>query len=41
VPEHLGHDKRNSEMEIVSLLSHREGEAIVHTRHRKYEWGLG
>ena len=31
----------NSKVEIVSLLSHGEGEAMVHTCRRKYEWGLG
>ena len=41
VPEHLRHDIRNSKVEIVSLFSHREGEAMVHTCRRKYEWWLG
>jgi hypothetical protein len=41
VPEHLKHDTRNSKMEIVSLLSHEEGEVMVHTHHRKYKWRLG
>jgi hypothetical protein len=40
VPEHLRHATRNSKVKIVSLLSHGEGEAMVHTCHRKYEWGL-
>ena len=31
VPEHLRHDTRNSKVKIVSLFSHREGEAMVHT----------
>jgi hypothetical protein len=30
VPEHLGHDTRNSKVKIVSFLSHREGETMVH-----------
>jgi hypothetical protein len=46
VPEHLRHDTGNSKVEIVLLkkkvvivllLSHREGEAMVHTCHRKYK----
>jgi hypothetical protein len=41
MPEHLRHDTRNRKVEIVSLLSHEEGEAMVHTCHRKYKWGLG
>ena len=39
--EHLRHNTRNLKVEIVSLLSHGEGEAMVHTCRRKYEWGLG
>ena len=30
-PCHPGHDIGNSKVEIVSLLSHGEGEAMVHT----------
>ena len=41
VLEHLRHDTRDSKMEIVSLFSHIEGEAVVYTCCRKYEWGLG
>jgi hypothetical protein len=41
VSEHLRHDTSNLKVEIVSLLSHGEGEAMVHRRRRKYEWGLG
>ena len=41
MPEHPGHDTGNSKVEIISILSHGEGEAMVHTCHRKYEWGLG
>ena len=39
--KHLGHDTGNSKVEIVSLLSHGKGEAMVRSGHRKYEWGLG
>jgi hypothetical protein len=39
VPEHLRHDIRNTKVEVVSLLSHGEGETMVHICHRKYEWG--
>ena len=28
MPEHLGHDTRNSKVEIVSILSHGEGKAM-------------
>jgi len=38
VPEHLGHDTGNSKVEIVSLLSHGESEAMVHICRIKYEW---
>ena len=38
MPKHLRHDTRNSKVKIVSLLSHGEGEAMVHTCRRKYEW---
>jgi hypothetical protein len=41
VPEHFRHDIGNLKVEIISLLSHEESEAMVHTRRRKYEWGLG
>jgi hypothetical protein len=41
MPEHLGHDTRNSKVKIVFLLSHGEGEGMVCSYHRKYEWGLG
>jgi hypothetical protein len=38
--EHLGHDTRNLKVKIISLLSHREDETMVHKRRRKHEWGL-
>jgi hypothetical protein len=41
VSGHLGHDTRNLKVEIVSLLSDREGETMVHRSCRKHEWGLG
>jgi hypothetical protein len=37
VPEHLEHDTRNSKVEIISFLSHREGKTMVHICHRKYD----
>jgi hypothetical protein len=36
-PKHLRHDTKNTKVDIVSLLSHGEGEAMVHIRHRKCE----
>jgi hypothetical protein len=41
MPEHPWHDIGNYKVEIVSLFSHREGEAMVHSSSRTYEWGLG
>ena len=38
MPEHLRHDTRNTKVKIVSLLPHRESEAMVHICRRKYEW---
>jgi hypothetical protein len=40
VPEHLGHDTRNSKVKIIFLFSHGEGEGMVCPCRRKYEWGL-
>ena len=37
--EHLWHDIGNTKVEIVSLLSQGQGEAMVHTCYRKYKWG--
>jgi hypothetical protein len=41
MPEDFWHDTINFKVEIVSLFSHREGEAMVHTHPRKYECGMG
>ena len=41
VCKHFRHDTGNTKVEIVSLLPHGEGEAMVHICHRKYERGLG
>jgi hypothetical protein len=41
MPVHLRHDIRNLKVEVVSLLPHREGEAMAHVCCREYEWGLG
>jgi hypothetical protein len=35
------HDTGNCKVEIVSLLSHGEGEAMVRSYRRKFEWRLG
>jgi hypothetical protein len=32
------HNTGNLEVEVVSFLSHREGGAMVHPQHGKYDW---
>jgi len=35
VPKHLRNDIENTKVEIVSLLFHKEGKAMVHSSHRE------
>jgi hypothetical protein len=37
MPVHIRHDTRNHKVEIVSLLPHGEGEAMVHICHGQCE----
>lgn len=32
------HDTRSVDVEVVSTLSHKEGESIVHTQHEEHKW---
>jgi hypothetical protein len=41
MPDNCGHNTINLKVEVVSLLSYRGGEAMVHQYREKTAWRIG